>query len=82
MEQKTGMPELRRPTAEEEKRLAALGASPDGQKVRTLLGDENRLRNAIETGDTAVLKSAMDTVLRSEEGQRLLAQLGTLLGKP
>ena len=77
----TEIPELRRPAAEEEEKLNALGASADGQKVRAMLGDEERLRRAMETGDAAVLKSAMETVLRSEEGKRLLGQLSALMGK-
>lgn len=77
----TRLPELRRPTAEEEQKLNALSASADGQKVRAMLGDEDRLRSAVETGDTAALKSAMETVLHSEEGKRLLSQLSMLMGK-
>ena len=46
-----------------------------------MLGDENRLRSAIETGDAAALRSAMETVLRSEEGKRLLGQLSAFMGK-
>ena len=77
-----GMPGVPQMTAEEKRKLEALGASADGQKVRALLGDEDRLRNAIETGDASALKSAMETVLRSEEGKRLLGQLGAFMGKP
>lgn len=77
----TDMPGMRQPTAEEERRLSELSESADGQKVRAMLGDENKLRCAMETGDTAALKSAMETVLRSEEGKRLLEQLGAFLGK-
>lgn len=80
MEKETGMPGLRRPTAEEEKQLAALGASADGQKVRAMLGDEQRLAEAVRTGDAAALKGAMETVLHSEEGKRLLQQLSALMG--
>ena len=78
----SGMPELRQPTAEEAGRLNALGASADGQKVKALLGDERKLAEAVRTGDTAALKGAMETVLRSEEGRRLLQQLSALMGKP
>lgn len=77
----TGIPEFRQPTAEEAQKLNELGASADGQKVRAMLGDENRLRKAIETGDAAALKNAMETVLRSEEGKRLLGQLSAFMGK-
>ena len=77
-----GLPELRRPTAEEARKLNELGASADGQKVRAMLGDEKHLLNAMETGDTDALKKAMETVLRSEEGKRLLGQLSALMGKP
>ena len=86
MQKNTGepmeIPGMRRPTAEEAQRLNALGASADGQKVRAMLGDEDRLRKAVETGDAAALKNAMETVLRSEEGKRLLGQLSAFMGKP
>ena len=64
-----------------EKKLEALGQSPDGQKVRALLGDEQKLANAIQNGDAAALRQAMETVMSSEEGKRLFQQLGSLLGK-
>ena len=86
MQKNTGepmeIPGLQRPTAEEEERLKTLGASADGQKVRAMLGDEERLRRAVETGDAAALKNAMETVLRSEEGKRLLGQLSAFMGRP
>ena len=76
------MPGGRKITAEEAQKLNELGASADGQKVRAMLGDEERLRNAVATGDAATLRSAMETVLRSEEGKRLLGQLSAFMGKP
>lgn len=69
------------PGGEKGEKLAALSQSADGQRVRALLGDEAKLTQAIETGDTAALKAAMETVLRSEEGKRLFTQLGAVLGK-
>ena len=82
MGKEAGMPGLRQPTAEEAARLNALSESADGQKVRAMLGDEARLAEAVRTGDTAALKGAMETVMRSEEGKRLLQQLSALMGKP
>lgn len=70
------------PTGAKGEKLEAISQSADGQKVRALLGDEARLTQAIENGDTAALKAAMETVLRTEEGKRLFRQLGTILGKP
>lgn len=70
------------PQKTQEKLVNELSRSEDGQRVRALLGDEEKLVNAIEKGDSEALKRALDTVLRSEEGKRLFQQLGTLMGKP
>lgn len=60
--------------------LRALGSSPDGQKVRSMLGSEQELSDAIRRGDTAVLQKAMQTLLSTEEGRRFFGRLGGMLG--
>ncbi len=60
--------------------LQKLAESPDGRKVRKLLGDEQRAAKALETGDAAELKRIMERVLSTEEGRRLAGQLKDLLG--
>ncbi len=74
--------ETQLPVGADGEKLAALSQSPDGQKVRAMLGDEAKLTQAIQNGDTAALRAAMETVLRSEEGKRLFTQLGAILRKP
>ena len=61
--------------------LRKLTESRDGQKVRSLLGDEKALAQAVEKGDAAVLQGALQTLLASPEGRRLFAQLGGMMGK-
>ena len=61
--------------------LNALAGSPDGKAVRAMLGDEEKLRKAAENGDAETLQKALQTLLRSEEGQRLFRQLSGLMGK-
>ena len=61
--------------------LRKLTESRDGQKVRSLRGDEKALAQAVEKGDAAVLQGALQTLLASPEGRRLFAQLGGMMGK-
>jgi len=63
------------------KALGDLARSPDGQAVRALLGDEEKLRRAAENGDAETLNKALQTLLKSPEGQRLFRQLGGMMGK-
>lgn len=70
------------PSGVDSGRLQSISQSADGQKVRAMLGDERELMDAIQNGDTAALKKAMETVLRSEEGKRLFGQLSAVLGRP
>ena len=65
----------------DETQLRKLTESADGQKVRSLLGDEQALAQAVEKGDAAVLQSALQTLLASPEGRRLFDQLGGMMGK-
>ena len=60
--------------------IQKLAESPEGRKVKKLLGDEQRAAKALETGDTAELKQIMERVLSTEEGRRLAGRLKDLLG--
>ena len=61
--------------------IQKLADSPDGRKVKALIGDEGRLASAVENGDTEALKSMMRSVLGTAEGARLAAQLTKLLDR-
>ena len=65
----------------DETQLQKLAESRDGQKLRSLLGDEKALAEAVKKGDTAVLQGALQTLLATPEGRRLFAQLGGMMGK-
>ena len=65
----------------DEGKLRALADSRDGRKVRSLLGDEKRLAQAVEKGDAEALQGALQTLLASPEGRRLFQQLGGMMGK-
>lgn len=60
--------------------LQKLAESPDGKKVRELLGDEQKAAKALETGNAAELRQIMERVLSTEEGRRLADRLKDLLG--
>ena len=60
--------------------IRKLAESRDGKKVRKLLGDEQKVAKALETGDAAELKKVMERVLSTDEGKRLAGQLKDLLG--
>ena len=62
-----------------EKELRKLALSSDGKKVRSLMGDEKKLAEALEKGDTETLKNLMTQVLNTEEGNRLAQQLKELM---
>ena len=61
------------------KDIQKLAQSPDGKKVRALLGDEKAVAAALEQGDTDTLKALMAKVLSTEEGSRLAQQLMGLM---
>ncbi len=61
------------------KDIRKLAESPEGKKVRELLGDEKQVARALETGDAAELKKLMTKVLSTEEGTRLAQQLMGLM---
>ena len=60
--------------------LEQLANSADGQKLRQMLdGREQSLKSAMDTGDTAALKSALQEILKTDEGARLAGQLSKLM---
>ena len=61
--------------------IQKLADSPDGRRVKALIGDEGRLASAVENGDTEALKSMMRSVLGTAEGARLAKQLTKLLDR-
>ncbi|MCR4770827.1 MAG: hypothetical protein K5855_00810 [Oscillospiraceae bacterium] len=61
--------------------IQKLADSPDGRRVKALIGDEGRLASAVENGDTEALKSMMRSVLGTAEGARLAKQLTQLLDR-
>ena len=61
--------------------LKRLAESRDGQKVRSLLGDEKTLAQAVEKGDATALQGALQKLLATPEGRRLFQQLGGRMGK-
>ena len=61
--------------------LRKLTESRDGQKVRSLRGDEKALAQAVEKGDAAALQGALQKLLATPEGRRLFQQLGGMMGK-
>lgn len=63
-------------------KLNALAATREGQRVHALLGDEKKLSDALEKGDTATLKQAMESVMRDPAGRKFLEDLSRLMGKP
>ena len=61
--------------------LRKLEQSPDGQRVKVLLGDEKKLAEAVRKGDAKTLQAAMQTLISTPEGQRLFQTLGGMMGK-
>lgn len=59
--------------------LSRLAHSPDGERVRQLMGDEAEMARALEQGDAQSLKRMMENVLGTPEGERLIRQLSRLL---
>lgn len=59
--------------------IRRLAQSKDGQKVRQLIGDEQKVADAVASGDTEAMKEIVRTVLGTAEGARLARQLTDLL---
>ena len=72
-------PEKSRALKQNSRDIRKLAESPDGQKVRAMLGDEKQVARALETGNGEELKKLMSKVLSTEEGARLAQQLMGLM---
>ena len=60
--------------------LNALAQSADGEKLSAML-DGEKLQKAAQSGDAASLRAMLGTVLSTEEGRRLAANIKTLMEK-
>jgi len=60
--------------------LNALAQSADGEKLSAML-DGEKLQKAAQSGDAASLRAMLGTVLGTEEGQRLAANIKKLMEK-
>lgn len=60
--------------------LNALARSADGAKLSAML-DGEKLQRAAQTGDGEALRAMLGTVLSTEEGRRLAANIKKLMEK-
>ena len=60
--------------------LNALARSADGEKLSAML-DGEKLQKAAQSGDAASLRAMLGTVLSTEEGRRLAANIKKLMEK-
>ena len=60
--------------------LNALAQSADGAKLSAML-DGEKLQKATQTGDGEALRAMLGTVLSTEEGRRLAANIKKLMEK-
>ena len=60
--------------------LNALARSADGAKLSAML-DGEKLQKATQTGDGEALRAMLGTVLSTEEGRRLAANIKNLMEK-
>ena len=61
--------------------LRRIGEGPEGEKLRSVLGDEQALSEAVRRGDRAALQGALARLLATEEGRKLFRELGSMMGK-
>ena len=60
--------------------IERLAASRDGERVKAQL--QNRgFEEAVKSGDTEAMKNAISSVLKTEEGARLMRQLQNMMGQ-
>jgi hypothetical protein len=55
--------------------LKKLADSPDGRKVKNIIGDQGKMTAALNKGDTAAIQDIVKSVLSTEEGVRLAEQI-------
>ena len=58
--------------------LRQLAGSADAQKVKTLLGDGESVKKAMQSGDTAALQGIVKSILGTREGARLAEELARM----
>jgi len=61
-------------------KLRSLAQTPEAQKIGKMV-DTEALRAAAESGDTETVKNVLAGVLATDEGKRIAALLGSLMGK-
>ena len=60
--------------------LKDLVGSKDGQKVKELMtGEAEQLKEAMQKGDMATLKRSFDSLMRTEEGARLIGKIQDMM---
>ena len=65
--------------AGKEDKLKKLSMSPEGQKVRSMLEpDSERLKKAVESGNTEELKKTLSGIMSTNEGAKLIKQLSDM----
>lgn len=66
--------------AGKESEINRLADSSDGQKVKNMLDNCGiNVAEAFEKGNTAALKSALEQILRTEEGGRVMNELSKMI---
>ena len=58
--------------------IQRLAASSDGETVRSILNDGG-FADAVQKGDTQAIKNAINNVVNTEAGSRLLSQLRQMM---
>lgn len=70
-------PEKSKKLKEKQSEIEKLAASDDGAKVSSILS-ECGAADALQRGDTAALKNALENILKTDEGSRLCRQLSDM----
>lgn len=55
--------------------LSKLIDSADGQKIKSMLDGDNNVLTAVQQGDLDALKKTMASILKTEEGARIVNQI-------
>jgi phage baseplate assembly protein W len=61
--------------AEKKEELSKLIDSADGQKLKSMLDGDANIMTAVQQGDLDTLKKTMASILKTEEGARIVDQL-------
>ena len=60
--------------------IERIASSADGEKVKNML-EAGGFEDAVRRGDTKALREALDKVMKTESGSRLVKNLQELMGK-